>query len=176
MAVTASTATFTIFVLVFMLIIATVFAVVTATSASVFTVDGIQEILNFFFCSLAIFQDVALKVQCLACQRMVQVNLYLVISNVKHMTHEMVSILILQWHHSILENIFVVEMTVDAEYFLFQIEHTLVYIFSISLFGSQREVKFSVFFHVLNSIFKVFERNTETADKHERLVSWCLFH
>ena len=97
--------------------------------------------MNLFVGSLARLYNLSLEVECLAGQGVVEIHFHLVVGDGKHTTVKSVAVFILQGHDGIHEDIVVVEMSVDREYFLVQVKHMGVFIVAVSLLLGQCEVE-----------------------------------
>ena len=107
---------------------------------------------------------------------MVQVNLHLIGTNLSYTCHEALSLFVLQRNDGIFHNVLVVEAAVDGEYLFVKINHVLVDIFAISLFGCELEVEFGTLLQCCYSLFKAVECDAEARDKYERLICGSLFY
>jgi hypothetical protein len=92
MAMAAATAFFVV-VLVMAVTVAISVTIVTATAAT--TTHMSHKVLNFLGCSLAVFDNGTLEGQILASQRMVQVYLHLLFSNLYNVAIETPSLFVL---------------------------------------------------------------------------------
>ena len=121
--------------------VATTSATVTAAAATAFTAQAVDQSLYFAVGGFTLLYYRSHKVQCLACQRMVQVYLHICIGHIEHLAIESVAIFVLQWHNGILENMLMVEMTVDRKDAAVQIQNTLGLHIAIGFILGQRKVE-----------------------------------
>jgi len=147
-------------------------AVATASA----TVKMVEHSLQFLFCSLAVFDDVALEVELVASERMVEVNLHLVASYFKNSSDEEVAVLILQWNLCAFEDVLAVEVSVNNKHFLVEVDNALRLIFAESLVLVEFKVEFCATLKVLELLLKSVESGTEACDKHERLILRGFFY
>ena len=164
------------FVVVLVVVSATATTAALAASATSFAAHAVDDVLYLFVCSGAAFHYRTLEVQCLTSQRVVQVNLHLIGTNLSYTCHEALSLFVLQRNDGIFHNVLVVEAAVDGEYLFVKINHVLVDIFAISLFGCELEVEFGTLLQCCYSLFKAVECDAEARDKYERLICGSLFY
>ena len=119
----------------------TTLAVAAAMSAAATAVKMIEHGLYLILCCLAVLDDVSLEVEALASERMVEVNSYLVASDLEDCGDEEVAVLVLQRHLCTLEDVLAVEMSVYGEHILVEIEHTLCNVLAKSMLLVQIEVE-----------------------------------
>jgi len=174
MAMTASAAIVVIVIAVTVVfVIATTVAVVTAATTATSHVS--YKMFNLFCCGFTILDDCTFEGQVFACQRMVQVNLHLFFTHLDNTAVETVSFLVLKRNDSILVDMLVVEMTVDAEHLALQIEYQVVPVVAISLIVGNGEVKTVTFLQTSNLLFEGVEGYSETCNKLERALLGGLF-
>ena len=94
----------------------------------------LHHVVNLFLRGLTILQHGALKVERLASQRVVQVHLHLFLADFQHATVEAFALLVLQGHDSVLVDMLVVEVSVDAEHLAIEVEHQFIMILAVALF------------------------------------------
>ena len=107
---------------------------------------------------------------------MVQVYLHICIGHIEHLAIESVAIFVLQWHNGILENMLMVEMTVDRKDAAVQVQDTLGLHIAIGFILGQRKVESAALFQSHNLIFKSIQGNAKSTDKLERFLGCCLFY
>ena len=128
MAVSAATAVTVFATVVMSAAVAAVFAMTATASGEMF-----YHVLNLLIGSRTVFQNRAFEVQCLSCQRMVQVDLHLLFTNFYNTSVEALPLFVLQGNDGILIDVLMVEVTVDAEYFALQVENVLRLVVPIGL-------------------------------------------
>ena len=119
----------------------TVTAVTTAvTAAAAASLMGYQ-VFNLLSRGLARLKDGTLEMQRLTSQRMIQVNLHLLLANSHDMSVKTAALLVLQGNDGIFIDVFVVEMTIDAEHLTVQVKHMLLQVVTVCLLLGDGEVK-----------------------------------
>ena len=116
----SATAATTIVVVMMMLVITTLVAttlmVATTSAATAASASHmLDEVLDLLLGSLAVLGHLSAEQQRLACQRMVQVHLHLLVGHLNDTAVEVVAVLVLQGHHGSLVDVLVVEVSVDGE-------------------------------------------------------------
>ena len=105
---------------------------------------------------------------------MVEVHLHLLVVQTEHATEEVVAVLILQGYDGILEDMFMIKMTVDAEHFAVKIQYVCRINVAISLVLSKFKTERFILCQTCHLGFKGIERYAKTAYKLER-ASVCGF-
>ena len=171
MAVSAATAVTVFATVVMSAAVAAVFAMTATASGEMF-----YHVLNLLIGSRTVFQNRAFEVQCLSCQRMVQVDLHLLFTNFYNTSVEALPLFVLQGNDGILIDVLMVEVTVDAEYFALQVENVLRLVVPIGLLFRYREIEGVVLLQINDLAFKCVECHSETCNKLEGAFCWSLFH
>ena len=148
---------------------ASVAMVVMATSAAT-TRQVLDKMLYLFIGGLAVLDHLTSKLQGLTCQWVVRVYRHAVFLNLHHLRHEALVILTHQGDDGSLEDVLMVEMTVDREYVALQLMLSLGDILSKSLFGLEGEVEGRAFLLLLQLLFEGVEGGTEACDKLKRAL------
>ena len=107
---------------------------------------------------------------------MVQVDLYLLFAHFHDTSVETLSLFVLQGNDGILIDVLVVEVSVNAEDFAFQVQYMLGLIVTVGLLLGDGEVEGVVLLQVDDLAFKVVECDSKTCDKLEWTLSGSLFH
>ena len=107
---------------------------------------------------------------------MVEVHLYLVLTDFHDTTIETVTLLVLQWDDGILEDMLVVEVAVDAEHLTIKVEYQFVMIFAIAIFLAQRNLEVLAFLSSYHLLLKLVEGKAEASDECEGLLGSGLFN
>ena len=152
MSATATTA----FVVVVMLVIAAfviaalvVASAATTTAAS--TCHMLNQVLNLLVGSLAVLNHLTLEVQGFACQWVVGINGNTVFLDLYHLSHELMVLVVHQGDNSALEDVVVIEMTVNGKYLAANLVNALSYILAECLSRSQLEIKVAALFKTFSS-------------------------
>lgn len=130
-----------------LMVSASAFATAAVASATA-TVHVAEHSLNLVHCSLAVLDDVALEVELLASERMVEVDLHRSVAYLEHCADEEVAILVLQRNLSALEDILAVELSVYGEHFLVEVDDALRLILAECLLLLKLEVELLAEFKV----------------------------
>ena len=101
---------------------ATITTVVTAATSAASREMG-HHVFNLLGASLTVFEYDTLEMEGLSSQRMVQVYLHLLLANFYDAAVETASFLVLQGNNSIVIDVLMVEMTIDAEYLPVKVEY-----------------------------------------------------
>ena len=117
-AVTTATA----FVMLVMLVAATAIVVFATTSTAVAVTSAttrhvLNEVVNLFLSGVAVFYHGTLEIKRLASQRVVQVYLDFLFANLYDASVEAVALFVLKGYDSVLIDVFMVEVAIDAERF-----------------------------------------------------------
>ena len=147
----------------------TTLAVAAAMSAAATAVEMIEHGLYLILCCLAVLDNVSLEVEALASERMVEVNSYLIASDLEDCGDEEVAVLVLQRHLCTLEDVLAVEMSVYGEHLLVEIEHTLCHVLTESVILVQLEVELLATCETFQLLLKGVQSCAETGDEHEGL-------
>ena len=107
---------------------------------------------------------------------MIEVHLHLVVGDFENTTIETVSILVLQWHDGIHEDILMVEMSVDAEHLALEVEYSRSLAISISLVLVELKLKVGSCLKVGNLLLKLLEGHSEATQKLERTLCCCFLY
>ena len=107
---------------------------------------------------------------------MVQVNLHLVVSDFYYFAKEALSVLVLQWDDGVNEDVFLVQFAVDAEHLLFEAQHSLCLMLSVSLLFGERKFEILTLLKLCHVFFEVVKRQSHAADKLEWSFCWSFFH
>lgn len=94
----------------------------TAVASATATVHVAEHCFNLILCSLAVFDDIALEVEFLACEWVVEVYLNRSITDFENSADEEVAVLVLQRNLCSLEYILAVELSVDYEHLLVEFD------------------------------------------------------
>ena len=141
----------------------TVTTVVTAAATA--TSQMGYQMLNLLSGGLARLKDGPLEVQRLTSQRMVQVNLHLLLANSHDMAVETAALFVLQRNDGIIIDVFVVEVAIDAEHIAIEVEHILVMILAIALFLAQRELEVLTLLCGNHLLLELVEGETKACDE-----------
>ena len=100
---------------------------------------------------------------------MVKVNLYgiFVIIDFKDMTHEAVSVLILQWNDSIYIDMLIIKLSVDTENILGKIKDALSNVVTIGIILRKCEIECVTNSQRSNSILKAWDCHSKAAEETE---------
>ena len=165
-------ATATAIVMVLMLVVMFTTAVVVSATASTtvaVTTTATRQVLHhviyLFLRGFTVLQYGTLKIECLTCQRVVEVHLHLVLIDFHDATIETVSLLVLQRNNGILEDMLVVEVAVDAEHLTIEVEYQFVVIFAIAIFLAQRNLEVLAFLSSYHLLLKLVEGKAEASDE-----------
>ena len=114
--------TATAFVMLMMLVAATAIVVFATTSTAVAVTSAttrhvLNEVVNLFLSGVAVFYHSTLKIKRLASQRVVQVYLDFLFANLYDASVEAVALFVLKGYDSVLIDVFMVEVAIDAERF-----------------------------------------------------------
>ena len=166
MSATATTA----IVVVVMLVIATfviaalvVASAATTTAAS--TCHMLNQVLNLLVGSLAVLNHLTLEVQGFASQWVVGINGNTVFLDLYHLSHELMVLVVHQGDNSALEDVVVIEMTVNGKYLAANLVNALSYILAECLSRSQLEIKVAALFKTLYLLLESIECYAESGDK-----------
>ena len=129
------------------------------------TCQMLDQVLYLFISGVAILDDCSCEVQGLTCERVVSVDGDTVFLDLLDFGHELVVFIIHQGDNCALEDILVVEMTVDHENIATQFVYTLGLKISKSLRRLQDKIEFGTLFQLHNLLFEGIQGNTETCDK-----------
>ena len=155
---------------------AATFALTVVSAAAAFTAHAVDEALYLFVGCLARFYDMPLEVKRLACQRVVKVNLHLVVTYREHTPKESVAVLVLQRHDGVFVNIVMVKVAVDAEDVLVQVKHMLLLIVSVGIVFLKSEVKFGTGLKSGDFFLECIKSYSVSAYELERLFVSCFFN
>ena len=138
----------------------TTVAVTTTTTRQV-----LHHVVYLFLRGFTVLQYGTLKIECLACQWVVEVHLHFVLADFHHATIEAFALLVLQGHDSILINMLVVEVSVDAEHLAVEVEHQLIVILSITLLLAQCEFEVLTLSGSFHLLFELVESKAKAGDE-----------
>lgn len=123
--------------LVVMMTFAAFFLAIVAVAASMMVpttaCQMLDQVLDLFVGSIAILNHGSYEVEYLACKRVVGVDSHTVFLDLLDFCHKLMVLIVHQGDNGVLEDILMVEMTVDHEYVAPQLVHTLGLIISKSL-------------------------------------------
>lgn len=145
------------------IMVATTSAAVTMTAAT--TCQVLHHVVNLFLAGLTILQHGAFEIECLASQRMVEVHLYFLFANLQHATIETLALLILQGYDSVLIDVLVVEVTINAEHIAVEIEDILLVILAIALFLAQSQIEVLALLCGNHLLLELIEGETKAGDE-----------
>ena len=100
-----------------------------------------DEVLYLFLCGLTVLNHFSCEVQQFACQRVVGIYRHTVFIDLHHRCHKLMILIVHQGDGGSLEDILVVEMTVDGEYIAGEFVYALGYIFAKCLRRFKGEVE-----------------------------------
>jgi len=161
----------------FVVIATVVTTIATATAAAAaLMAHVVQQVLDLFFGSLAVFEHHARELQRLVCQWMVGIQRHPVVLNLRHTHHEVLSVLVLHRYHGTGEDIGGVELTVDKELLAWQFMYAFGKIFAKSLRWFERKLELLALWHIGNALFETVEREAESGDKLEGIALLGLFY
>jgi len=155
--------------------------VVTAASTAVAVASTtachvLDEVVDLLLRGVAVLYYGTLKIQRLACQRVVQIYFHLLFANLHDASVEAVALIVLQGYDSVLVDMLVVEVAVDTERLAVQVEHVFVHIFTIAFFFAQRDVEVLTFGGGNHLLLELVESKAEAGDKGERPLGSSLFN
>ena len=118
-------------------------ALVITTSAVVSTsaCQMLDQVLHLFLCGIAILNHPASEVQAFTSQRVVGIYRHTVFLDLHHLGHKLMILIVHQGDGGSLEDILVVEMSVDHENAAIQFVLTLWHVFAKGLAWLQGEIK-----------------------------------
>ena len=93
---------------------------------------------------------------------MIEVHLHLVVCNFENTSVETVAILILQGHDGILEDILMIEMSVDAEHLAFEVEDACSLTIAVCLVLVELKLKVGTSLKTYNLLLKLLESNAKS--------------
>lgn len=165
----SATATTAIVVVVMLVIAALVIAALVVATAATTTAASachmLNQVLNLLVGSLAVLNHLTLEVQGLASQWVVGVNGNTVFLNLYHLGHELMVLVVHQSDNGTLEDVIVIEMTVNGKYLAANLVNTLSYILAECLSRSQLEIKVAALLKTLYLLLKGVECYAESGDK-----------
>lgn len=167
MTVTAATAVFVLMVVVASFMIASFMMMTTTATAACEVLD---QVLNLFLRGFAVLHNLSGEIQSLACQRVVGINCHTVFLNLHDLCHEMLVFIVHQGNDCSLEDVFVIEMSVDHEDTSVDLVHALWLIGAKSLLGLQDKVEGVTLGLSHQLLFESIECDAETCDKLEGLL------
>lgn len=141
-------------------------AVATATAS----VHMVEQSLDFVVCSFAVLDNVALEVELVASEWVVEVYLHLVSTDFHNLCDEEVAILVLERNLCSLEDVLAVEVSVNGEHLLVQFNYSLRIVFAKRLVFVQFEVKLLTASQILQDIFESVKSSAKASDEYERLL------
>jgi hypothetical protein len=148
---------------------ATVIMVTTASTTVAVTTTATCQVLHhvvyLFLRGIAVLQYGTLKIECLTCQRVVEVHLHLVLTDFHDATIETITLLVLQGNDGVLEDMLVVEMAVDAEHLTIEVQYQLVVVFAIAIFLAQRNLEVLAFLGGYHLLLKLVEGKAKAGNE-----------
>ena len=148
-------------------------AAMTAASAAVHVVE---QSLYLVVCSFAVLDNVALEVELVASERVVEVNLNLVSANFQNLCYEEVAVLVFERNLCALEYVLAVEVSVNGEHLLVELDNTLWVVFAERLVLVEFEVKLLAASQILQYVLEGIKGRTESSNEHERLFLSCFLY
>ena len=133
----------TTFVIVSAVIMVTSLVVTTTTMMSTTACQMLDQVLNLFFCGIAILDYDTCEVQQLACQRVVGINGYAVFLNLHHLRHKLMILIVHQGDGGAFKDVLVIEVTIDRKYLTIHLVLAFWHIFAKSIFWLKGEVEVS---------------------------------
>ena len=135
---------------------------VTTSATAALTAQAIDKALYLVLCSLATLKNLSREAEGLSRKRMIEVHLHLVVGNLKNTSVETVAILILQGHDGILEDILMIEMSVDAEHLAFEVEDACSLTIAVCLVLVELKLKVGTSLKTYNLLLKLLESNAKS--------------
>ena len=123
-----------------------VVVVIVMTTASATTTQVCHQMLYLLGRGLAVLQYSTFKSKVFACQWVVQVYLYLVFADFDNTSVKTLPLIVLQGNDSVLIDMLVVKVSVDAKHLAAQVEYEVVSIFAIGLVLGDGKVETGSFF------------------------------
>lgn len=135
----------TIFVVVMMIatlmIVSATFMITSSAVVSTTTCQMLDQVLNLFLSGFAVLNYLSSEVQQFACHRVVGIYCHTVFLNLHDLCHKLMILIVHQSNGGSLEDILVVEMSVDHENAAIQFVLTLWHVFAKGLAWLQGEIK-----------------------------------
>lgn len=147
-----------------------------AMSAASATVHVVEQSLYLVVCSFTVLNNVALEVEFVASERVVEVNLNLVSTDFKNLCYKEVAVLVLERNLCSLEYVLAVEVSVNGEHLLVEFDNTLRVIFAERLVLVEFEVKLLAATQILKYVLESIQGCTESSNEHERLFLSCFLY
>ena len=136
-----------------------------ATTTAASTCHMLNQVLNLLVGSLAVLNHLTLEVQGFASQWVVGINGNTVFLDLYHLSHELMVLVVHQGDNSALEDVVVIEMTVNGKYLAANLVNALSYILAECLSRSQLEIKVAALFKTLYLLLESIECYAESGDK-----------
>ena len=129
------------------------------------TCEMLDQLLYFFLSSLTVLTQKPSEVQSLTSQWVVGVNGNTVFLDLYHLGHELMVLVVHKSDNGTLEDVIVIEMTVNGKYLAANLVNTLSYILAECLSRSQLEIKVAALFKTLYLLLESIECYAESGDK-----------